>query len=75
MTLITSAQQLQLLANARATAAAELLHKSVDHYPVVRLYTPVINAIWLPTDKSGTAVLEPPKVDPQGEVPGRRRVT
>jgi hypothetical protein len=50
MTLITSAQQLQLLANARATAAAELLHKSIDHYPVVRLYTPVINAIWLLTE-------------------------
>ena len=50
MSLITSAQRQQLLANGRATAAATLQDRSIDHFPVVKLFTPVSNATWLLTE-------------------------
>ena len=50
MSLITSAQRQQLLANGRATAAATLQDRSIDHTPVVKLFTPVSNATWLLTE-------------------------
>ena len=50
MTLITSAQRLQLLTNAKVTRDAELTDKSVDHYPVVKLFTPDAHCTWLLTE-------------------------
>jgi hypothetical protein len=50
MTLITSAQRQQLLANGQATVAAMLQEHSIDHMPVVKLFTPVSNATWLLTE-------------------------
>ena len=50
MTLITAAQRRQLLTNGQATAAATLQDHSIDHIPVVKLFTPVSNATWLLTE-------------------------
>ena len=50
MSLITSVQRQQLLANGKATAAAALQDRSIDHVPVVKLFTPVSNATWLLTE-------------------------
>jgi len=47
MTLITSAQRLQLLANAKATRDADQRGGSIDHYPVVKLFTPDAQCTWL----------------------------
>jgi Protein of unknown function (DUF2958) len=48
--LITSAQRAQLLLNARATAAAEQRDESIDHYPVIKLFTPDAGCTWLLTE-------------------------
>jgi hypothetical protein len=50
MTLITSSQRQQLLANGQATAAATLQDRAIDHFPVVKFFTPVSNATWLLTE-------------------------
>jgi len=50
MSLITSAQRQQLLANGKATVAAIRQDRSIDHVPVVKLFTPVSNATWLLTE-------------------------
>ena len=50
MTLITSAQRLQLIANAKATRDAERTDTSFDHYPVVKLFTPDAQCTWLLTE-------------------------
>jgi hypothetical protein len=50
MKLITAAQRQQLIRNGQATAAATLEDRSIDHYPVVKLFTPDANATWLLTE-------------------------
>jgi hypothetical protein len=50
MKLITTAQRQQLIRNGQTTAAAILQDRSIDHYPVVKLFTPVSNATWLLTE-------------------------
>jgi hypothetical protein len=50
MKLITSAQRQQLIRNGQATAAATLQDRSIDHIPVVKLFTPDANATWLLTE-------------------------
>ena len=50
MSLITSAQRARLLLNARATAAAEQRAESIDHLPVVKLFTPDGVCTWLLTE-------------------------
>ncbi len=50
MTLITSAQRLQLLANAKATRDADQRDESIDHFPVVKLITPDAGCTWLLTE-------------------------
>ena len=50
MSLITSAQRARLLLNARATVAAERRDEYIDHYPVVKLFTPDGVATWLLTE-------------------------
>jgi hypothetical protein len=50
MTLITAAQRQQLIRNGQATAAATLQDRSIDHFPVVKLFTPDANATWLLTE-------------------------
>jgi DUF2958 family protein len=47
MTLINAAHRQQLIRNSHASAAAALRDRSIDHYPVVKLFTPVSNAAWL----------------------------
>jgi len=62
MNFITSAQRLQLLANGAAQRnAIDNDTEALDFHPVV--------------SNSGTAVVELPQASPQGEAPGRRRVT
>jgi hypothetical protein len=50
MKLITAAQRQQLIRNGQATAAATFRDRSIDHFPVVKLFTPVSNATWLLTE-------------------------
>lgn len=50
MKLITVAHRQQLIRNGHATAAATLQDRSIDHYPVVKLFTPDANATWLLTE-------------------------
>ena len=62
MTRITSAQRTQLLTNGAAQrTAVDNGFDGLDFYPVV--------------NNNGTAVVELPQAGPQGEAPGRRRVT
>jgi Protein of unknown function (DUF2958) len=51
MTLLTSIQREQLLANGRAQSAQlELSDASIDFHPVLKLFTPDANATWLLTE-------------------------
>jgi len=50
MKLITAAHRQQLIRNGQATAAATLEDRSIEHYPVVKLFTPDANATWLLTE-------------------------
>jgi hypothetical protein len=50
MLLISSAQRAKLLLNARATAIAATRDESIDHYPVIKLFTPDAGCTWLLTE-------------------------
>lgn len=50
MLLITSAQRLQLITNAKATRDAEQRDETVDHFPVVKLFTSAAGCTWLLTE-------------------------
>ncbi len=54
MTLITSAQRQQLLANGRAAQQARIEERDVDPHPIVKLFTPDANCTWLLTELDST---------------------